>query len=91
MASLHRARQWLEAMKFGIYLVTPVAAVYVLSFGASGLLEAAITDRAYVTYPPEGPRPPGVREVREQGRRMDAEAARRRGGDSDAASAEKDE
>lgn len=78
MASLHRARQWLEALKFGIYLATPVAAVYVLSFGASGLLEAAIVDRAYVTYPPEGAQPPSMRELREIGRAADARAAARR-------------
>lgn len=67
MASLHRSRQWLEAFKFGVYLGAPICAVYILSFGTSGLLERSIEDRSYVTYPPEGPSPPGVREVREMG------------------------
>lgn len=67
MASLHRSRQWLEVFKFSVYLGAPIAAVYVLSFGTSGLLERSIDDRSYVTYPPEGPPPPTVREVRELG------------------------
>lgn len=53
IATMHRAGQWLEAFKFGIYLATPVAAMSVASFGGSGLLEVANTDRAYATYPPE--------------------------------------
>lgn len=67
MASLRRSRQWLEVFKFGVYLGAPIGAVYVLSFGTSGLLERSIEDRSYVTYPPEGPRPPSVRQVREAG------------------------
>jgi protein PET100, fungi type len=71
MASLHRSRQWLEAFKFSVYLGAPVAAVYALSFGKSGLLERSIENRSYVMYPPEGPQPPSAREVREVGRQQE--------------------
>ena len=65
MASLHRSRQWLEAFKFAVYVGAPIATVYVLAFGTSGLLERSIEDRSYVVYPPEGPAPPNSREVKE--------------------------
>lgn len=74
MASVHRSRQWLEAFKFGVYVGAPIFATYALAFGATPVLERAIEDRAYVSYPPEGPKPPSMRDV-ELGR---AETERRR-------------
>lgn len=76
MASLHRSRQWLEAFKFAVYVGAPIFATYALAFGATPVLERAIEDRAYVSYPPEGPVPPSMRDVRarlsqSEGRRED--------------------
>lgn len=42
MASGHAARQWLEALKFSIYVVTPIAATVYLGTGAYPYLERMI-------------------------------------------------
>jgi protein PET100 len=46
-----------QAFKFAVYLGVPIALTW-LVVNRPGNLEAAIRDRAYVKYPPEGPRPP---------------------------------
>jgi hypothetical protein len=70
MASTHRSRQWLEAIKFAVYVGTPIAVTYVLAFGTQGLLERSIEDRAYVVYPSEGPTPPKMSELQKQGEKL---------------------
>lgn len=69
MASLHKARQWLEAFKFAVYVGTPIAAVYYLAVGSFGVLERSIEDRQYVVYPPEGPSPPKLDDALEEARK----------------------
>lgn len=66
MASLHRSRQWLEALKFTVYVGTPIVAVYAIASGRFGILEKSIEDKRYVVYPPEGPPPPSARDFREK-------------------------
>ncbi|CAL5221165.1 g3305 [Coccomyxa viridis] len=52
----------LEVFKFGCYLSIPVL-MTVFVAGNPGRLEAIIKNRAYVVYPPEGPRPPTAEEL----------------------------
>lgn len=42
MASGHASRQWLEAFKFTVYVVTPIAATVYLGTGAYPYLERII-------------------------------------------------
>lgn len=58
MASGHARRQWLEAFKFSVYVITPIAATVYLGTGAYPYLEKIIHQTAYIVYPPEGPKPP---------------------------------
>jgi protein PET100, fungi type len=81
MSSLHKSRQWLEAFKFAVYIGTPVAAVYLLAFGQFDILERSIESRRYVVYPPEGPAPPKMRELKtlEKGKPLPGSNDRRDG------------
>ncbi|CAN8071978.1 unnamed protein product [Agarophyton chilense] len=58
MASGHARRQWLEAFKFSVYVVTPIAATVYLGTGAYPYLEKIIRNTSYIVYPPEGDTPP---------------------------------
>ncbi|PXF48998.1 hypothetical protein BWQ96_01136 [Gracilariopsis chorda] len=60
MASGHAARQWLEALKFSVYVVTPIAATVYLGTGAYPYLERMIHNTSYIVYPPEGEAPPNL-------------------------------
>lgn len=44
MASSHAARQWLEAVKFSVYLVSPICATIFLGTGAYPYLESIIAN-----------------------------------------------
>ncbi|GJP42863.1 hypothetical protein CLOM_g8899 [Closterium sp. NIES-68] len=54
---------FLEAFKFTCYVGIPIAMMIVFANNQDNL-EAIIRNRAYVIYPPEGPRPPTAEEVR---------------------------
>jgi protein PET100, fungi type len=58
-------------MKFAVYVGTPIAVTYVLAFGSYGVLERSIENRAYVVYPPEGPPPPSMRDLRERAAQLE--------------------
>jgi protein PET100, fungi type len=81
MSSLHKSRQWLEAFKFAVYIATPVAAVYFLAFGQFDILERSIENRRYVVYPPEGPAPPKMRDLKtfEEGKHLPGSKEKRDG------------
>lgn len=44
MASGHAARQWLEAFKFSVYIITPIGATIFLGTGAYPYLERMIAN-----------------------------------------------
>ena len=50
----------LNNQKFILFLVTPVATASI--FWNDRFVEAIVTNRQYVSYPPEGERPPSNRE-----------------------------
>lgn len=50
MASGHTARQWLEALKFSVYVVTPIAATVYLGTGAYPYLERMIYNVRSMNY-----------------------------------------
>lgn len=51
MASSHAARQWLEAFKFSVYIITPIAATVYFGTGAYPYLERMI-HHVSDTFPP---------------------------------------
>ncbi|KAK9819575.1 hypothetical protein WJX81_004058 [Elliptochloris bilobata] len=55
----------LEAFKFCCYISIPILMTYFIA-GTPRNLEAIIKNRAYVVYPPEGPRPPTAEEMQER-------------------------
>mmetsp|Transcript_1975 Transcript_1975/g.5033 ORF Transcript_1975/g.5033 Transcript_1975/m.5033 type:complete len:84 (-) Transcript_1975:438-689(-) len=58
-----------ENCKVALYVLTPVATVYVLS--QPEMMERIVRNRMYVMYPPEGEKPPStLREVQEYALRM---------------------
>ena len=62
----------LEVFKFCCYLSLPVGMT--LTFAAHpGNLEYIIRNRAYVVYPPEGPKPPTGEAMHEYARKWNAE------------------
>ncbi|CAI7908342.1 unnamed protein product [Closterium sp. NIES-53] len=54
---------FLEVFKFACYVGIPIAMMVTFANNQDNL-EAIIRNRAYVIYPPEGPRPPTAEEVR---------------------------
>lgn len=50
-------KPWLEGFKFATYLAVPIALTVTFAFNPDNL-NGIIRNRAYVVYPPEGPKPP---------------------------------
>lgn len=64
MSARGTPKAFLEVFKFGCYVGIPI--VMMLAFANnSENLEKIIRNRAYVVYPPEGPKPPTAEEIRE--------------------------
>lgn len=54
----------LEAFKFALYVGIPIGLTAFVVFRSENL-QTIIENRAYVRYPPEGPRPPSLEELQE--------------------------
>eukprot|EP00850_Spirogloea_muscicola_P023577 SM000369S13623 [mRNA] locus=s369:29409:29766:+ [translate_table: standard] len=68
MSARGTSKGLLEVFKFACYVSIPVALM--LTFGSNPEnLEWIIRNRAYVVYPPEGPRPPSAEEIHELARK----------------------
>ncbi|CAM6128025.1 unnamed protein product [Calypogeia fissa] len=64
MSAVRSRKGALEVFKFGCYVTIPIVMMAVFAYAPKNL-EKIIRNRAYVVYPPEGPRPPTGDEIRE--------------------------
>ncbi|CAD5184880.1 unnamed protein product [Musa acuminata subsp. malaccensis] len=66
MSSLGASGGWLlELGKFAAYLTVPAAVTFAIATDSKTTLYKLMGFRSYVVYPPEGPRPPSLEELRE--------------------------
>ncbi|KAJ1627250.1 hypothetical protein T492DRAFT_1026238 [Pavlovales sp. CCMP2436] len=67
MATRYKSKFWSHAFenaKVVMYVVTPIIVTVV--FSQPAMVEAIVTNRMYVIYPPEGERPPPLEDMRER-------------------------
>ncbi|XP_057816773.1 uncharacterized protein LOC131030103 [Cryptomeria japonica] len=64
MSSLGTSKGILEVVKFGVYVTVPIFLMYAVA-NNSDTMQKLMKNHSYVVYPPEGPRPPSLEEMRE--------------------------
>jgi len=64
MSGVGRKKGILEVFKFATYVTIPIVMMSMFANNTENLYRI-IRNRAYVVYPPEGPRPPSGDEIRE--------------------------
>jgi len=64
MSGVGRKKGILEVFKFATYVTIPIVMMSMFANNTENL-DRIIRNRAYVVYPPEGPRPPSGDEIRE--------------------------
>ncbi|KAK4746714.1 hypothetical protein SAY87_025751 [Trapa incisa] len=69
MSSVGTSKGILEIAKFGLYVAIPIVLMYTFANNTKNLRKF-MGNKAYIVYPPEGPRPPSPEELREMAREM---------------------